>query len=161
MSTGTTLYTNQFGQQVAVGDVDLGINQTGALVGILSPNQSSPAVTVTAGSPVKIDTTITSGYVVNFLQAGITDVAIGVFKRTANQATFAVLDVVEVALFGGPVVWLLANATITPGSIVYQDVNGLVVGSGGGAKSRGIALDYAVAGQVLRVLMPSAVGISA
>lgn len=158
---GSTLFTNQFGQQVAVGDIDLGIMQTGALAGILSPNQASPGVTVAAGAPAKIDTAITSGYVVNFLQAGITDVAIGVFKRTSMEGTFALLDVVEVALFGGPVMWLLANATITPGLTVYQDTNGLVVGSGGGAKSRGIALDYAVAGQVLRVLLVSAVGISA
>ena len=157
----STFYTNQFGQQVAVGDIDLGIMQYGAVTGILSPNQASPATTVQAGAPAKIDTTITSGYVVNFLQAAITEVAIGVFRRTTNQAIFSQLDVVEVALNGGPVIWLLANATITPGSTVYQDVNNLVVNTGGGAKSRGIALDYAVAGQVLRVLLVSAVGISA
>lgn len=158
---GITLYTNQFGQQVAVGDIDLGIQQSGALAGILSPNQASPGVTVAAGAPAKIDTTITTGFVVNFLQAGITDVAIGIFRRTTMEGTFALGDIVEVALFGGPVVWLLANATITPGQTVYQDTNGLVVGSGGGAKSRGIALDYATAGTVLRVLLVSAVGVSA
>jgi hypothetical protein len=158
---GSTFYTNQFGQQVAVGDADLGIVQTGSLAGIVSPNQASPAVTIPAGAPAKIDTTITSGYIVNFLQAGITDVAIGTFKRTSTAGTFALLQQVEVAIFGGPVVWLLANATITPGQTVYQDTNNLVVGTGGGAKSRGIALDYAVAGQVLRVLLVSAVGISA
>lgn len=158
---GSTLFTNQFNQQVAVGDVDLGIMQTGALAGILSPNQSTPGLTVVAGAPAKFDTTITSGYVPNFLQAGITDVAIGLFKRTSMVGTFGLLDVVEVALFAGPVVWLLAAATITPGLTVYQDANNAVVGTGGGAKSRGIALDYAVSGQVLRVLLVSAVGISA
>ena len=158
---GTTLYTNQFGQQVAVGDIDLGIQQSGALAGILSPNQSSPATTVNAGRPAKIDTTITTGYVVNFLEAAITDVAIGCFKRTSSAGVFSQLDQVEVALFGGPVMWLLANATITPGQTVYFDANGLVVGSGGGAKSRGIALDYATATNVLRVLLVSAVGVSA
>ena len=158
---GVTLYTNQFGQQVAIGDIDLGIQQSGALAGILSPNQASPAVTVNAGAPAIIDTAITTGYVVNFKQAAITDVAIGIFRRTTMEGVFAIGDQVEVALFGGPVVWLLANATITPGQLVYQDANALVVGSGGGAKSRGIALDYAVATQVLRVLLISAVGVSA
>lgn len=158
---GVTLYTNQFSQQVAVGDADLSIAQNGGLAGILSPNQSSPGVTVVAGAPAKFDTTITSGYVPNFLQAGITDVAIGIFQRTTMEGTFGLLDQVKVALFGGPIVWLLANATITPGATVYQDANNLVVLTGGGAKSRGIALDYAVAGQVLRVLLVSAVGVSA
>lgn len=158
---GTTLYTNQFGQSVSVGDIDLGINATGALAGIVSPNQSSPAVTILAGKPAKIDGTIASGYVVNFLEAGITDVAIGIFKRTSMEGIFALGDQVEVALFGGAVMWLLAAAIITPGSIVYQDANGAVVNSGGGAKSRGIALDYATTGNVLRVLLSSAVGISA
>lgn len=157
---GTTLYTNQFGQQVAAGDLDLNIQQSGALAGILSPNQSSPAVTVKAGAPAKIDTTITSGYVVNFLQAAITDVAIGNFKRTSMEGTFGLLDVVEVALFGGPVMWLVAGATITPGLTVYQDTNGLVVGTGGGAKARGIALDYATSGNVLRVMITNPVAIA-
>lgn len=157
---GSTFYTNQFGQQVAIGDIDLSIQQNGALAGILSPNQASPAVTVASGAPAKIDSTITTGYVVNFLQAGITDVAIGQFKRTSMQSTFGVLDVVEVALFGGPVMWLLAAATITPGLTVYQDANGSVVGSGGGAKARGIALDYATSGNVLRVLITNPAGIA-
>ena len=158
---GVTLYTNQFGQQVSVGDIDLGIQQSGALAGILSPNQSSPGVTVAAGAPAKIDSNITSGYVVNFLQAAITDVIIGVFKRTSTKGVFSVLDQVEVALFGGPVIWMLAGATIAPGATCYLDASNNVVGSGGGAKSVGIALDYATSGNVLRVLLSSAVGVSA
>lgn len=157
---GVTLYTNQFGQSVAVGDLDLNIMNGGSLVGILSPNQASPAVTVNAGAPAKIDTTITTGKVLNFLQAGITDLAIGNFKRTVNQGVFSVLDVVEVAMTGGAVIWLLAAATITPGLTVYQDVNGSVVGAGGGAKARGIALDYATTGQVLRVLITNPMAIA-
>lgn len=159
---GSTLFTNQFGQQVAVGDIDLGINQTGKLPGILSPNQTSPAVTVVAGAPAKIDTTITVGNVVNFLQAAITDAGIvGIFTRTSMEGTFAQLDQVEVALFGGPVIWMLANATLTPGATVYLDSSNRLVGTGGGAKSIGILLDYATAGTIVRVLLCSAVGVSA
>jgi hypothetical protein len=158
---GIQLYTNQFGQQVAVGDIDLGIVQTGALVGILSPNQVTPGVTVVAGAPAKIDTTITSGYVVNFLQAAQTDLAIGIFKRTTMEATFGLLDIVEVILAPLPVVWLLANGTITPGATVYNDVTGAFVNTtAGGNKARGIALDYAVTGQVLRVLITNPLAIA-
>ncbi len=158
---GITLYTNQFGQQVAVGDIDLGIQQTGKLAGILSPNQATPGVTVAAGAPAKIDTAITVGNVVNFLQAATTDVAIGVFARTSMEGTFALLDQVEVALFGGPVMWFLANATVTPGATAYQDSSNRIVGAGGGAKSVGIVLDYGTAGTMVRVLLAAAVGISA
>lgn len=158
---GISLFTNQFGQQVAVGDIDLGIMQAGSLAGILSPNQSSPGVTVAAGAPAKIDTAITTGYVVNFLQAGVNDLAIGFFKRVAAEATFGLLDQVEVALFGGPVMWLLANATITPGATVYNDSTGAFVNvTSGGAKARGIALDYATTGNVLRVLITNPVAIA-
>lgn len=159
---GVTLYTNQFGQSVAVGDIDLGIQQWGALAGIVSPNQASPATTILAGSPAKFDTTITSGFVPNFLQAAITDAGIiGIFKRTSMEGLFAIGDQVEVALFGGPAIWMLAAATITPGQTVYLNSSNGVVGTGGGAKSIGIALDYATSGNVLRVLLASAVGVSA
>jgi hypothetical protein len=158
---GVTLYTNQFNQQVAVGDIDLGIMQTGALAGVLSANQSSPAVTVLAGAPAKIDTTITSGYIVNFLQAAQTDLAIGFFKRTLMEGTFSIGDQVEVALFGGPVMWLLANGTITPGATVYNDTTGAFVNvTASSNKARGIALDYALTGQVLRVLITNPVAIA-
>lgn len=158
---GITLYTNQFSQQVAIGDLDLNIMQSGTLVGILSPNQSSPGVTVSAGMPAKFDTTITSGSVPNFLQAAQTDLAIGMFYRTTMQAVYGLLDIVHVALFGGPVMWLLANGTITPGATVYNDSTGAFVNTtGGGNKARGIALDYAVNNQVLRVLLTSPVAIA-
>lgn len=158
---GIQLYTNQFGQQVAVGDIDLGIVQTGALVGILSPNQATPGLTVAAGSPAKIDTTITSGYVVNFLQAAQTDLAIGFFRRNTTEATFSPLDIVEVVLAPLPVIWLLANGTITPGATVYNDSTGAFVNvTASSNKARGIALDYAVTGQVLRVLITNPLAIA-
>lgn len=158
---GSTFYTNQFGQQVAVGDTDLNIVKTGSLTGILSPNQSSPAVTVNAGAFAKIDTTITSGYVVNFLQAAQTDLAIGVFLRTSTQGVFGVLNVVQVALFGGPVVWLLTNGTVTPGALVYSDVTGAFVNTTVGSnKARGISLDYGLTGTLVRVLITNPVGIA-
>jgi hypothetical protein len=157
---GSTFYTNQFGQQVAIGDLDLNIQEAGGLAGILSPNQSSPATTVSAGFPAKFDANITSGYVPNFLQAGENDFAIGFFRRTMQEGVFGLGDQVIVSLFGGPVIWLLANATITPGAVVYNDSTGAYVTvTSASSRARGIALDYAVSGQALRVLVLTPVAI--
>jgi len=158
---GVTLYTNQFGQSVAVGDLDLGLMASGSITGIVSPNQSSPAATINAGSFVKIDTTITSGYVVNFLQAAQTDLAFGVVKRLLKQGTFGSPYPIEVSLPALPVMWLLANATITPGATVYSDSTGQFVNvTASSNKARGIALDYATNGNVLRVLITPPVAIA-
>lgn len=155
---GSTLYTNQFAQGVAIGDIDLGIVQTGTLTGILSANQ---ATTVLAGAPAKIDTTIAVGSVVNFLQALQTDLAIGFFKRTTTAGSFVALDIVEIVLNPAPVIWLLANGTITPGATVYNDSTGAFVNTTVGSnKARGIALDYAVNGQALRVMITNPLAIA-
>jgi hypothetical protein len=157
---GSTFYTNQFGQQVAVGDVDLGILQTGSIAGILSPNQSTPGTTVAAGAFAKIDTTINNGYILNFLQAAQTDLAIGVFLRTATEGTFAQLDQVQVAVFG-TIVWLLTNGTVTPGATVYSDATGAFVNTTiGSNKARGICLDYGLTGTVVRVLITNPLAIA-
>ena len=159
---GTLLYTNQFGQSVSVGNLDLDIMRTGRIAGILSPNQGSAVV---AGYPAKIDTTIAynPGSVINFLQAGENDLAFGFFAPTVQNSTFAsgVPTPVQVAGFFGPVMWLLANATITPGATVYNDSTGaFITVTSAGSKARGIALDYAVNGQALRVMITNPVAIA-
>lgn len=157
----TTFFTNQFGQQVAIGTLDLNIIADGGVAGILSPNQSSPAVTVNAGTPAKIDTTITAGKVINFLQAANTDLAIGYFKYLSNKAQFALLDQVVVVLTGGPVMWLMSTGTITPGATVYSDTTAqFVTVTAGGGKARGIALDYVTTGQPCRVLITNPLAIA-
>ncbi len=164
---GTTLYTNQFAQSVNIGMIDLDIMRTGRIAGILSPNQSAAVV---AGYPAKIDTAIayTPGSVINFRQAGQNDLAFGFFAPTVQGATFvgttggAIATPVEVAGFFGPVMWLLANETITPGATVYNDSTGAYVTvTSGSSKARGIALDYAVNGQALRVMITNPLGIAA
>lgn len=161
---GTTLYTNQFGQSVAIGNLDLDIMRTGRIAGILSPNQASAIV---AGTPAKIDTTIAyaAGSVINFLQAGQNDLAFGFFTPTVQDFTFpagGVATPVQVAGLYGPVMWLLANATITPGATVYNDSTGaFITVTSSGSKARGIALDYAVNGQALRVMITNPLAIAA
>lgn len=148
-----TLLTNQFQQGVVAGDLDLNIMAGGAFAGVLSANQDTPAVTVQAGTPAKIDTSITAGFVPNFLQAAVSDVAIGYFKRTAKKALFAIGDVVEVAITAGPVMWLLAEGTITPGAKVESATDLLGVVTLASGKARGIALDYGTSGQLIRVIL--------
>lgn len=164
---GTTLYTNQFGQSVAVGDLDLDIMRSGRIAGILSPNQ---AAAVVAGAPAKIDTTIAyaAGSVINFLQAGQNDLAFGFFTPTVQNATFVgstgggIATPVQVAGMYGPVMWLIASETITPGATVYSDSGGThVTVTASGSKARGIALDYAVSGQALRVMITNPLSIAA
>lgn len=160
---GTSLYTNQFGQSVQIGNLDLDIMRTGRIAGILSPNQGSAVV---AGSPAKIDTTIAyaAGSVINFLQAGQNDLAFGFFTPTVQNFTFAsgVPTPVQVAGLYGPVMWMLANATVTPGATVYSDSTGTFVSTvATSSKARGIALDYAVNGQALRVMITNPLAIAA
>ncbi len=164
---GTTLYTNQFGQSVAIGDLDLDIMRSGRIAGILSPNQASAVV---AGSPAKIDTTIAyvAGSVINFLQAGQNDLAFGFFTPTVQNSTFvgstggAIATPVQIAGLYGPVMWLMPNATITPGATVYNDSTGaFVTVTSSGSKARGISLDYGVSGQPIRVMITNPLSIAA
>lgn len=151
---GTTLYTNVFGQQVVIGDLDLEVMKSGSIVGIVSPNQASPAATISAGAFVKIDTTITSGYVINFLQAGQNDLAFGVVRRLVKQGVFSTPQAIEVCIPTLTVMWLLTTGTVTPGATVYSDSTGALVStSSAGAKTRGIALDYGLTGTAIRVLI--------
>ncbi len=162
----TTIYTNQFGQSVNIGMVDLDIMRTGRIAGNLSPNQ---AAAVVAGNPAKIDTTVAyvAGSVINFLLAGTNDLAFGFFVPTIQGATFngstlsGVSTPVEVCGFYGPVIWLLADGTITPGATVYNQTDANHVDTtSSSAKARGIALDYAVTGQALRVMITNPVAIA-
>ncbi len=163
--SGTALYTNQFGQSVAIGNLDLDIMRTGRIAGILSPNQ---AAAVVAGSPAKIDTTIayTAGSVINFLAAVANDLAFGFFTPTVQDFTFpagtgGVATPVQVAGLYGPVMWLLADGTVTPGATVYNSNDATHVNvTNTSSKARGIALDYAVTGQALRVMITNPMAIN-
>ena len=160
---GTQLSTNQFGQTVTVGNLDLDIMRTGRIAGILSPNQGSAVV---AGQPAKIDTTIAyaAGSVINFLAAAQNDLAFGFFTPTVQNFTFpsGVPTPVQVAGLYGPVMWMLCNATVTPGATVYSDTTGQFVSTvATSSKARGISLDYGVNGQAVRVMITNPMAIAA
>lgn len=145
------LFTNQVQQQPVAGDLDMSIFQTGALAGIVSPNQSGA---IKAGTAAKIDTSIVSGSVIQFLSCAYTDAAaIGFFRRTSQRATFNVGDDCEVVLPPMPIMWLLAGGTIAPGAAVQNNTDSFGVITFTSGKQRGYNLQYAVSGQLTRVLL--------
>jgi len=140
------VYPNQFEQTPARGDLDLAIMKSGVIVGVLGG-----AASVVAGDRVKIDTTNTAPGSIRLVPAIDTEAALGVVKRTSKQSTFAVGDQIEVTFQGGPVVYEVANATITPGIAVSMNA-GFVDVVAGGRLAMGLSLDYAVQSGMLRVL---------
>jgi hypothetical protein len=109
---------------------------------------------VVGGAPAIIDTTITSGFVINWLQCAQNTVNFGYFTVLAKQGVFAIGDPVEVAIAPAPIIWLVAAGTITPGATVETaSGDARQVQTQSANKARGIALDYAVAGQALRVYL--------
>lgn len=147
----SNFFTNQIQQQPAVGDLDLSVFQTGALAGIMSANQ---ATAVKAGTAAKIDTAITAGSVVQFVACAYTDAAaIGFFRRTSKAATFSAGDDVEVVVSPMPVMWLLAAGTIAPGAGVENHTDSYSIVTLSSGKRRGYNLQYAVSGQLTRVLL--------
>lgn len=146
-----TFFTNQVQQQPAAGDLEMSIFQTGSLAGIVGAGQ---ATAIKAGTAAKIDTSVTSGSIIQFLSCAYTDAAaVGFFRRTSQKALFVAADDCEVVLPPMPIMWLLASGTIAPGAYVenYTDSFGVVTLSS--QKVRGINLQYAVSGQLTRVLL--------
>jgi hypothetical protein len=152
-----TLNPNQFAQTAMQGDIDLGIMQTGAISGRISPNQATPLL---AGTPVKLDTAVTSGKLPMFIAAAVGDVAFGYLKRTLKQSIFALGDDCEVICNPAPVMWLTAKNTVAMGASVESGTDPLTVQTTSAQKARGIALEPATDGQLVRVylLAPFAIG---
>lgn len=144
------LNINQFQQSPVQGDPDLQIAQSFTITGILSANQASALV---AGQPVKLDSAITSGQLPQFVAAAAADRAFGFIKRTAKQSTFATGDKVEVMSLFGPVMWLKAVGSVACGALLESTSDGLGVQTKASGALRGIALDPAADGALLRVLI--------
>lgn len=149
----STINVNQFAQVPVRGETDLQIAKSGIITGIISPNQATP---LKAGDAVMLDPAITAPGTPAFIGAGVGDVALGYMILDPKAGTASAPESIQVALrLSGPVIWLVANGTIPPGSLVEQapanDVQVLAAG-----KLRGLALDYAVAGQLLRVILAPA-----
>jgi hypothetical protein len=142
------LNPNQQEQSNIVGQLDLqGGRPASVISGLISPNASAAVV---AGSSMKLDTANT-GHLPWFLPCAVGDVAIGKLVYTEKNASPGIGDAVEVALLGA-FMWIIADATITLGSLIEDGTDGPEYGVTLSAnKQRGIALDSATAGQLFRL----------
>lgn len=151
----STLNINQFAQLPVRGEQDLSIARSGVLSGVVSAAQATP---LKAGDAVIIDPAITTvGGVPQFIAAANADVAFGYVLLDPKLATIPAPVALQVLCRStGPVVWLVAAATIPPGSPVEQVLVGGDVQVLAAGKLRGIALDYATVGQLVRILLTPA-----
>lgn len=150
----STININQFAQVPVRGELDLQIAKSGIFSGIVSANSAA----IVAGDDVILDEAITVAGTLQFRLALYTEVAMGFAILDPRAATVATPGAIQVASrLTGPVMWLIAGATIAPGALVEQvnsasyDVQTLAAG-----KLRGMALDYATIGQLTRVLLAQA-----
>lgn len=141
---------NQFAQTPVQGDADLQIASSFTISGILSAAQ---VTSLNAGTPVKLDSTVTTGQLPQFVAAGASDRAFGFIKRTAKQSVFATGDKIEVMSLFGPVMWLTAEGSIACGALVESTADGAAVQTKASGALRGIAIDPATSGQLLRILI--------
>lgn len=150
----STLNINQFAQVAVRGQVDLKIALSGIISGIVSANQATPLV---AGDAVMLDNAITVAGTPQFVAATDADVAHGYMIFDPKASTVATPNAIQVAMrFMGPVVWLVAAATVRPGFFVEQAASGGDVIELAAGKLRGLALDFGTVGQLIRIILVQA-----
>lgn len=150
----STLNINQFEQVPVRGQQDLKIAPSGVLSGLVSANQVGP---LEAGDAVMLDSAITVAGTPQFIAAGVGDVAHGYMIFDPKASTVVAPNAMQVAMrFAGPILWLTAAATVRPGFFVEQAAAGGDVQELASGKLRGLALDYATVGQLLRVILVQA-----
>lgn len=138
--------TDQFAQIAAKGDQDLAITRSGVIAGVLA------GASVTAGTRVKLDNSVTTPGVPVFVAAADNEAAFGVVKRTAKATTFVAGDGIEVMHLGGPAVYEVSNATFAPGTLVAMG-SGFLVAVDGTHLQMGILIDYVVQSSTGRVIL--------
>ncbi len=141
-----SLNINQFAQQTIRGQLDLNIPPGPVIAGVVSASQ---ATALKAGDAVKMDTT--SGNVPSFLAAAASDVAIGHVVFDAKKASPVAGDTIQVALLGC-IMWMTARGTVAVQANLENYTDGTVQTLAAG-KMRGIALDPATTGNLLRVII--------
>jgi hypothetical protein len=144
----TQLNLNQLVQVPIKGQLDLQTSRSGIISGIVAASETSGLV---AGQSVKLDASNTSGEVL-FVAAAVTDVAIGCVVRDIQQSNPAAGSKIQVAGSFGPVMYLEAAETVTPGERVEVSSTGTVQAVSG-SKCRGIVIDYATVGNLTRVIL--------
>lgn len=139
---------NQFAQTPIKGTLDLQISARGVISGLVSDNETDP---VTAGAKVKLDTANT-GPIPTFVLADESEEGFGLVIFNTQHATVSAPKAIEVAYFGGPVIYLEGAGTVAPGAAVQFDADGNVEALDSDAQV-GIALDPVAAGVVSRIII--------
>lgn len=138
---------NQFQQTTVQGALDLNIMTSRVFQGQVSANQ---ATALTPGQAVKFDTS--TGVIPQVVAAAVGDIAIGFLVFDTQKGAPVAGDRVQIAFFGGPVMWMTAGGTITAGAAVENKSDGTVQIKSAQA-TRGYALDPATNGNLLRVII--------
>lgn len=118
----------------------------GALSGIVGG-----ADDLLAGARVKIDSSVTTPGLVQFVAAADNEAAFGTIKFNAKQDTYAPGDTVEVVFSGGLAVYQVGGTTLTPGTPVAMTA-GYLSAVDGTHLQMGLLIDYVVANSVGRVI---------
>jgi hypothetical protein len=141
-----SLNINQFAQTTIRGQLDQNIPPGPVIAGVVSVNQ---ATALKAGDAVKLDTS--TGNVPSFVAAAASDVAIGHLVFDEKKASPVAGDAIQVALFGS-IMWMTARGTVAVQASLENYTDGTVQ-TLASAKMRGIALDPATTGNLLRVII--------
>ena len=100
-----------------------------------------------------------------FVTAAYTDVAFGYMILDPKGAAILTPGQIQVACrFTGPVIWLVAGATINPGTFVEQANSSsvdVVAYATSSSKLRGIALDPGTVNNLMRVILVGGAGYGA
>lgn len=144
----STLNINQFQQSPVRGQLDLQIAKSGVLSGQISVNEAGAPK---AGDFVTLDPA-GLGATPQFLLATAADLAVGIITHNVKKDLPVSGDAVEVAGLIGPVVWAVANETVTPGEQLESNANGNMQAFASG-NFRGIALDPGTANQLFRMIV--------
>ncbi len=143
------LNPNAFDQTGVIrGFIDWSIQKSGVLSAMVSANQ---ATALKPGDPVKLDSAAT-GNTPQFVAAAASDAKAFYVTASENKSSFVAGDIIEVAGHFGPIMWMLAEATIAMGATVEQNANGNVQTLNTG-KPRGMALLNGTTGNAVPVLI--------
>lgn len=129
------------------GEIDIQTMQNGYFTAIVATGQ-----TLKAGQFVKF-VSANTGPLPVVTAAAQGDVGCGMVAYITKDSTFVAGDRVDIAFFGGLVIFQQATAVaITPGSQVESDSTGLLIQAYSSHPVRGYALDYFPASGIARII---------
>ncbi len=144
---------NQFSQTPQLGMLDAQ-SRGGTILSAQVSDNIGAGVTLSAGQPVKLDTTINGGVPQVLPLAADSDEAFGTVVYVLKDQSYGSGDRLEIAL-NGTIQFLQANAAVTRGAPVEVDITtaGNVAPSGGVNPILGRAVDGCGAAGLIRVLL--------